>query len=1025
MIISELDCTQKFVDEIGELRAISGHMLGEAEVQIPKNNLDDLHSSREEDGTSKTMDPQDLLGSLLLADIDLIILGCDPQEPVDGFTPVEDNACFLETKFEEESIFVFLFPEDVTCSVNLTLLYLFFWVTTTSLLSELLMLRQEIDIMQCKKQTVVATSITEAEYMVAASCYRQVLWIQNQMLDYGPRAVNTARPRLVNTSRPNPAVVNAVRVNQVNAVKASFWATAKEKKVNREAHIQAQVDKKKVIITEALIRRDLRFEDEGGVDCLSNEVTFEQLTLMVSIMVSAIICPAITQKFNFSKYIFDNMVKHLNGGVKFLMYLRFVQVFLDTQVKGMDMHNAIFVISSHTKKMFANLKKEGKDFYGKVTPLFATMMVQSLEDMVKIQKYQLIPITHPLLLNHHPLHPRRSKNQGGNKGKKLKFLYQVEDASKQGRIIDIIDQDVENTLIDDTQGRMNEEDIFRVNDLDGDEVVADVLASKKVKQSVKVVEKEVSTADPVTTAGEVVTTTGIEVTTTDTTLQISKDELILAQTLIKIKATKTKAITTVAITVTAAGTRPKEKGFVMQEPSKTPSPKPIDSSQQPSKTKDKGKAKMIEPEKPLKRKYQIMIDEENKLSLLDLSPACMTLELSDRLISCPVGVAEDVFVKVGTFYFLADFVVVDFDADPRVPLILGRSFLKTERALIYVFEGIEGLWLGFGALTGATIGLMMGATTGSEFKIGDSVWTTRDVLEIFMKQFWYTIKKVQDTDSYEYLLANKKCTVNVEVFRTILDISPRVEGVDFTHVPDNDTTLTFLIDLGYKGLLNRHTNMFMDHMHQPWLKFVRIGKDYQEYRLPILDVMLTDAIKCSKSNQMLMKYSTNQILPKKSKGKGSKGKKTAEESQETVDVYEESKPEPELTKKKTSSERRFKKKVTLSGDDNFISNDTNTTLELAKSISQTKAKEAEAARKVHAKHARIVTESVPESAKKKRCGRISKSVVIQDTLSTPNSKPATSNTKLKGSPSFTPLEQEAVDIMQALKESKKTSRSQL
>nr|GEV49455.1 reverse transcriptase domain-containing protein [Tanacetum cinerariifolium] len=72
----------------------------------------------------------------------------------------------------------------------------------------------------------------------------------------------------------------------------------------------------------------------------------------------------------------------------------------------------------------------------------------------------------------------------------------------------------------------------------------------------------------------------------------------------------------------------------------------------------------------------------NKLSIPELSPTCMTLELADRSISHPVGVAEDVFVKVGTFHFPADFVVVDFDADPRVPLILKRSFLKTERALI-------------------------------------------------------------------------------------------------------------------------------------------------------------------------------------------------------------------------------------------------------------------------------------------------------------------------------------------------------
>nr|GEZ80619.1 reverse transcriptase domain-containing protein [Tanacetum cinerariifolium] len=77
----------------------------------------------------------------------------------------------------------------------------------------------------------------------------------------------------------------------------------------------------------------------------------------------------------------------------------------------------------------------------------------------------------------------------------------------------------------------------------------------------------------------------------------------------------------------------------------------------------------------------------NKLSLPELSPTCMALELADRSISRPVRVAEDVFVKVGTFHFLADFVVVDFDADPRVPLILGRYFLKTGRALIDVFEG--------------------------------------------------------------------------------------------------------------------------------------------------------------------------------------------------------------------------------------------------------------------------------------------------------------------------------------------------
>nr|GEY83559.1 reverse transcriptase domain-containing protein [Tanacetum cinerariifolium] len=89
----------------------------------------------------------------------------------------------------------------------------------------------------------------------------------------------------------------------------------------------------------------------------------------------------------------------------------------------------------------------------------------------------------------------------------------------------------------------------------------------------------------------------------------------------------------------------------------------------------------------------------NKLSLPDFSPTCMTLELVDHLISCPVAVAEDVFVKVGTFHFPADFVVVDFDADPRVPLILERYFLKTRRALIDVFKGELTLRVGKEAIT--------------------------------------------------------------------------------------------------------------------------------------------------------------------------------------------------------------------------------------------------------------------------------------------------------------------------------------
>ncbi|GKC42153.1 reverse transcriptase domain-containing protein [Tanacetum coccineum] len=76
-----------------------------------------------------------------------------------------------------------------------------------------------------------------------------------------------------------------------------------------------------------------------------------------------------------------------------------------------------------------------------------------------------------------------------------------------------------------------------------------------------------------------------------------------------------------------------------------------------------------------------------KLSLPDLTPTRMTLELADRSITRPKGLVEDIFVKVRNFHFPTDFVVVDFEVDPRVPLILGRSFLRTSHALIDVYEG--------------------------------------------------------------------------------------------------------------------------------------------------------------------------------------------------------------------------------------------------------------------------------------------------------------------------------------------------
>ncbi|GKD51336.1 hypothetical protein Tco_1280312 [Tanacetum coccineum] len=173
-------------------------------------------------------------------------------------------------------------------------------------------------------------------------------------------------------------------------------------------------------------------------------------------------------------------------------------------------------------------------------------------------------------------------------------LKKREDASKQGRRIEDIDADAEVTLVNETQERQDEDLMFDTGILDGDEMFVDATTGEKDEQSTKI--DDSTAGEAVTTAGEAVTTAGV------TAAKI--DELTLAQTLIEIKAAKPKVVITAATTTTT--TRPKARGVVVQEPSEfRTSPEA-----QPSKSKDKGKEIMIEPEVPLKRKDQVALDED-------------------------------------------------------------------------------------------------------------------------------------------------------------------------------------------------------------------------------------------------------------------------------------------------------------------------------------------------------------------------------------------------------------------------------
>nr|GEU66095.1 reverse transcriptase domain-containing protein [Tanacetum cinerariifolium] len=152
----------------------------------------------------------------------------------------------------------------------------------------------------------------------------------------------------------------------------------------------------------------------------------------------------------------------------------------------------------------------------------------------------------------------------------------------------------------------------------------------------------------------------------------------------------------------------------------------------------------------------------NKLSLPKLSPTYMTLELADRLISRPVGVAEDDFVKVGTFHFPADFVVVDFDTDPRVPLFLERSFLKTRRALIDVFRGELTLHVGKEAIT-----FNLDQTLRYSTNYNDMMANRLDVIDMACEEYSQEVLSFSDvvtsgnpTPYYDPIISTSSPTLN-------------------------------------------------------------------------------------------------------------------------------------------------------------------------------------------------------------------------------------------------------------------------
>ncbi|GJV88609.1 putative ribonuclease H-like domain-containing protein [Tanacetum coccineum] len=241
------------------------------------------------------------------------------------------KSAFLYGKIDEESMPVLGFnplQSPTHLSVSREVLIVVCWrQILTEIHNKRFQFLAETYSWQCKKQTIVATSTTKAEYVAAASYYGQVLLIQNQMLDYGVNIMNTKiyidnesticivknpyiipkqsifykgnhfnKRRLI--EKLNPVLSMKKHVNHRRSETVSihhaltvspvvsttfveqFWTSAKSKIINNVRHIIAKVAGKPVSISKASIRSDLLFDDANGIDSLPNQAIFDAIQLM-------------------------------------------------------------------------------------------------------------------------------------------------------------------------------------------------------------------------------------------------------------------------------------------------------------------------------------------------------------------------------------------------------------------------------------------------------------------------------------------------------------------------------------------------------------------------------------------------------------------------------------------------------------------------------------------------------------------------------------------------------------------------
>nr|GEX72393.1 hypothetical protein [Tanacetum cinerariifolium] len=423
-----------------------------------------------------------------------------------------------------------------------------------------------------------------------------------------------------------------------------FWNTVTVKQSTDVSRLQALVDKKKVMISEAVIRYVLRLDDAEGVDFRPNEEIFTGLARMgyekpstkltfykaffssqwkflihtilqslsakrtswnefSSTMASAVICLSTGRKFNFSKCIFDSLVRNVDSSSKFYMYPRFVQLIIQNQLGDLSTHTTKYISPALTQKVFAKMRRVGKGFSGVETHLFEGMLVvqeNMVEGIADEQVHDDAAVTtapedvtaalesdklsQALEITRLKKMVKRLKKGQKVKVFKLRRLKKVGTSQRVKTSDDTIMEDVSN------QGRM-------VVELDKGEGIELMGEKEKTEQS-----KDIAHDDKVE---------GRQTEKQAEIYQIDMDHAIKVLSMHEEESTEVQEVVEVVTTakliteVVTAASAPTKKKMVIRDPEEestaiTPAE---------TKSKDKGKSIMVEEPKPLKKKQQVEIDE--------------------------------------------------------------------------------------------------------------------------------------------------------------------------------------------------------------------------------------------------------------------------------------------------------------------------------------------------------------------------------------------------------------------------------